>query len=166
MQWGGGHMMPRYPNYPPGMMAPRMRGMYGQARPMDPRQIEMERQHRQRMQMMHGGGLRPGMHSMQRPYPEVLVYVYIRTCMCISVLFATFVCWVVNKFVPFIHRTLINNNNFFDDFLCVSKKDLLCLVFFSTSRRVIRSCNLSVFCATVLSLSHYGVSSQVILSYC
>ncbi|XP_067951702.1 histone-lysine N-methyltransferase 2C-like isoform X2 [Watersipora subatra] len=71
MQWGGGgHMMPRYPNYGPGMGGARMRGMYGQSRPLDPRQVEMERQHRHRMQMMHGQGMRPGMHPVQRPYIE------------------------------------------------------------------------------------------------
>ena len=69
MQWGGGQMMYRGPNYPGGMMHSRMRGMYPQSRPpMDPRhQMEMERRHRM---MMHGA--RPGMHAMQRPpYMEV-----------------------------------------------------------------------------------------------
>lgn len=72
MQWGGGHMMSRYPNYPPPMMNTRMRGMYGQSRLMDPRQAELELQHRHRMQMMHGPAPRPGMHPGQRPaYAEV-----------------------------------------------------------------------------------------------
>lgn len=72
MQWSaGGHMM-AHPGYS-GMMHPRIRGpMYNPSRPMDPRQMEMERLHQHRMQMMHGGPPRPGMHPMHRPmYPEV-----------------------------------------------------------------------------------------------
>lgn len=70
------HMAPGV--YPPHSM--RMRAPY--PRSMDPRQIEFERIHQQRMQLMHGA--RPPHHMQRPPYMEVGYDVIQPACLCLD----------------------------------------------------------------------------------
>lgn len=70
MNWGMMHPRPggvHMGGYPVGMI--RMRAPF--PRSMDPRQIEFERMHQQRLQMMRGNRPPPPHHMPRPPYMEV-----------------------------------------------------------------------------------------------